>query len=345
VAPKAAILIRHVYRVALLACLIVSSAEPASTAPEGAQPIPIETSPIEHFEIHSDESLFGPFEFVGGLELSSSDGRFGGMSGIRMLDDDRFIGVMDSGYWYFGTLIRDPQGRPTAVSDYAIAPLAGLAGKIAGEDWDAEGLVIDGDRVLVSFERNHRIESYPLDGIPEAHATALVPQLIPLREFRANRGMEAIAVAPADGPLKGAAVVVTEKSLDTKGDVFAAVLSGPRKGVFFVHRKDRYDVTDADFLPDGDLVVLERRFNLADGLGMRIRRIAADSIAPGKTVDGDTILEADFGNQIDNMEGLDIYRAGDGSTHMMLVSDDNRSILQRSLLLDFRLVDPALVGG
>jgi hypothetical protein len=157
--------------------------------------------------------------------------------------------------------------------------------------------------------------------------------------------MEAIAVSPSDGPLQGAVVVVTEKSLDRKGDVFAAVLSGPRKGVFFVRRKDRYDITDADFLPGGDLLVLERRFNIADGLGMRIRRIAVDTIAPGKTVDGETILEADFGNQIDNMEGMDIYRAGDGSTHMILVSDDNRSILQRNLLLDFRLVEPAFNGG
>jgi len=344
VAPQAACFIRAWHRVFLLAFLVMPGSNLARAAPEGTGTVAVRTSPIERFAIDSDETRFGPFEFVGGLELSSSDPLFGGMSGIRMLDDGRFIGVMDKGYWYFGTLMRDPENRPAGVSDYRIAPLAGLPGKPGSEDWDAEGLAIDGDRVLVSFERNHRIESYPLDGIPQAHATALVPHLIPRKEFRANRGMEAIAFAPPDGPLKGAAVVVTEKSLDTKGDIFAAVLSGPRKGVFFVRRTDRYDITDADFLPDGDLLILERRFNLADGLGMRIRRIATDSIAPGKTVDGETVLEADFGNQIDNMEGMDIYSAGDGSTHMILVSDDNRSILQRSLLLDFRIVDPSLAG-
>jgi hypothetical protein len=49
------------------------------------------------------------------------------------------------------------------------------------------------------------------------------------------------------------------------------------------------------------------------------------------------MLEADMRYQIDNMEGLDIWQAPDGTTRLSLVSDDNKSILQRNLYLEFAL--------
>jgi hypothetical protein len=92
-------------------------------------------------------------------------------------------------------------------------------------------------------------------------------------------------------------------------------------------------------LPDGDLLLLERRFNIADGIGMRIRRIGAAEITPGAVADGEVLLTADFGYQIDNMEGLDTFQAPDGTSHVIVVSDDNHSILERNLMLEFRLTE------
>jgi hypothetical protein len=321
----------------LLTGLVFLPVVAPAAAPLGAEPIPVKSETIDAFGIGSDETRFGSLEFLGGLELWSHSSKFGGMSAIRMLDDDRFIGVMDTGFWYFGTLERDKSGKLSGVSDYSVGPIVGSGG--GKHDADAEGMVVVGDRAYVSFERDHRIEAFDLDSIPRKAATGKVRQPIPMNEFRDNAGMEALTRAPQNGPLKGSLVALTEKSLDKKGDMFAAVLSGPRKGVFFVHRWGRYDITDADFLPDGDLLILERRFNLADGVGMRIRRIAVDDIRPGATVDGEVIIEANLTNQIDNMEGLDVFAGPDGGTRIMLVSDDNRSILQRTLMLEFRLVD------
>ena len=73
--------------------------------------------------------------------------------------------------------------------------------------------------------------------------------------------------------------------------------------------------------------------------GMRIRRFKGDDIAPGKTVSGTVVMEADFSHQIDNMEGLDAFTAEDGSTHLIVVSDDNHSLIERKLLLEFKLVE------
>ena len=38
------------------------------------------------------------------------------------------------------------------------------------------------------------------------------------------------------------------------------------------------------------------------------------------------------------MEGIDAYKAADGSTHIIVTSDDNHSLLERNLLLEFRLL-------
>ena len=134
-------------------------------------------------------------------------------------------------------------------------------------------------------------------------------------------------------------VAVSEKSINKKGDIFAAIVTGPRKGVFFVRRHRPFDITDGDFLPNGDMLLLERRFSIAEGVGMRIRRIAGSDILAGRTVDGEVLLETDFSYQIDNMESIDVYPGPDGETRIMLASDDNQSLLQRTLVLEFRMHD------
>tara|TARA_R110000751_G_scaffold307401_1_gene428514 strand:+ start:86224 stop:87276 length:1053 start_codon:yes stop_codon:yes gene_type:complete len=305
-----------------------------------AREIRVNARQIPTFDIRSNETRFGALEYIGGMQINSPDALLGGISAMRLLPDGvRFVGAMDTGYLFTGRLVRDSDGRLSGLSDFVVAPMHGLDGQLVPQRWsaDAEGLAIDGDRVLVSFERLHRIEQYRLSDIGEAVPMGTVSQPIPISEFRSNRGMEAIAVAPTDSALAGAIVVVSEKSLNRDGDVFAAIVDGPQKGVFYVRRQAPFDVTDGDFLPNGDLLLLERRFSVAQGVGMRIRRIKAKDIRPGKTVDGAVLVDAGFGFQIDNMESLDVFEAADGSTHVMLASDDNFSILQRSLILEFRL--------
>ena len=61
---------------------------------------------------------------------------------------------------------------------------------------------------------------------------------------------------------------------------------------------------------------------------------------PGAVLDGTTIFDADLGNEIDNLEGLDAHVTPDGETVLTMISDDNFSLLQRTLLLQFTLLDP-----
>jgi hypothetical protein len=324
-------------------CLATLVAMPVSAEERaGVSPAVIESRVISNFRIGSSERRFGELEFVGGLEMTSASSDFGGLSAFRYLNAGaKFLGITDTGFWYAGTMQRDEQGRPASISNFRLAPIQSEEGVPVEGKWnsDAEGMSVDGHTVTVSFERIHRIAEYALDLENFASTPKDVPLPIPRDELRNNRGIETIAYSSASSPLRGGRVAVTEKSINKAGDMFAAVLEGPQKGIFFVKRRDDFDVSDGDFLPDGDLLLLERRFSMASGVVLRIRRIPAASIQPGATVDGEFILQADMRNQIDNMEGLDVWQAADGSTRLSLVSDDNHSILQRNLYLEFRLAE------
>jgi hypothetical protein len=63
-------------------------------------------------------------------------------------------------------------------------------------------------------------------------------------------------------------------------------------------------------------------------------------VKPGTTVDGPALFEADMSYHIDNMEGLSVHRAPDGALVLTLISDDNFSMIQRTLLLQFALAEP-----
>ena len=321
--------------VALLALTLPVLADAAAV-----EPVAVSVRPISRFQIGRDETMFGPLEFVGGLEMTAAARDFGALSAFRFLKaGGDFIGVADTGFWVFGTVEHDAQGRPSGIAGFSMQPMVDKAGKAIAKKWevDAEGLAVRDGIATVGFERNHRIAQFRIEPGAMKAPFRQLDFLVPAKELRQNRGFEAVVHAGADGPLKGALVAVSEKSLDKAGNVFAAVLDGPRKGVFTVRRDGDFDITDGAFLPGGDLLLLERSFSIATGVRMRLRRIAADSIAPGAVADGPVLIEADMAYQIDNMEGMDVWRRADGALMVSLISDDNHSILQRNLYLEFIL--------
>jgi hypothetical protein len=321
--------------VGLLAALPVFAAEPAAV-----QALEIRTRPIAHFRIGSDETRFGPFEFVGGLEMTSSGRDFGALSAFRFLaPGSDFVGVADTGFWFFGSILHDEEARPSGVAGFSMQQMVDAGGRAIDTKWevDAEGLDVSDGIATVGFERNHRIAQFRIAPGAMAAPFKLLDFLVPANELRRNKGFETVTRSNADGPLAGAIVVVSERSIDADGNVFAAVLEGPGKGVFKVRRDGDFDITDGKFLPNGDLLLLERRFTIAEGVAMRLRRLEAASIGKGRLADGPVLMSADMGYQIDNMEAMDVWRRGDGALMVSLMSDDNHSMLERNLYLEFRL--------
>ena len=72
---------------------------------------------------------------------------------------------------------------------------------------------------------------------------------------------------------------------------------------------------------------------------MRIRSVRLADVKSGATLDGPVLIKADLGQQIDNMEGLAVHRTADGAVVLTLISDDNFSPLQRTVLLQFTLAE------
>jgi hypothetical protein len=89
--------------------------------------------------------------------------------------------------------------------------------------------------------------------------------------------------------------------------------------------------------PTGGLVGRERRCRYSGGIKMRIRCIKASEIKRGALITGATLLEATDALNIDNMEGTAAHRSPAGETILTLISDDNYSVLQRKLLMQFAI--------
>ncbi|PBB68398.1 hypothetical protein CK228_11280 [Mesorhizobium sp. WSM4312] len=318
----------------------VASAPAGAVGSASVEPIEVSSRPITEFRIGRTDKQFGALEFVGGLEMTSKLRDFGALSALRFLKaGSDFIGVADTGYWFFGTVARDADRRPVGIQNFRMQQMVDQGGQPIDEKWevDAEGLAVKDGIATVGFERNHRIAQFKIDPTDMKAPYRQLDFLVPARELRQNRGFETVTHANANGQHQGGLVVVSEKSLDRAGNIYAAIIEGPHKGVFTVKRNGDFDITDGAFLPDGDLLLLERSFTMAGGLKMRLRRIHGESVEKGAVADGPVLLDADMGYQIDNMEGLDVWTRDDGAVMVSLISDDNHSILQRNLYLEFVL--------
>ena len=330
---------RGILLAAALALVAPVSAVAQSALPEAVE---IRSTPITHFRLGSGETRFGALEFVGGLDLRSSSSEFGQLSALRFLTPGGdFLAVADHGYWLTGTIARNAEGAPLNVENVRMQPMAGADGKPLAEkeQKDAEGLDVSDGVATVAFEREARVSEYRLD--PDGIGTPLqdLDFVIPRHELRYNQGIETVVRAHPNGIHEGARIVIGERSIDRNGDIFAAIIEGPDKGVFKVRRTDSFDITDAALLPNGDILLLERRVSKVLGVGMRLRRIYGETVRKGALADGPVLMEADLGYHIDNMEGVDVWQREDGATIVSLVSDDNQSFLQRTLYLEFRLVE------
>jgi hypothetical protein len=318
------------------------------TAPplEQVEPMAIEARPIAAFDkSHPERVRFGKLVWRGGLVLTSPSPHFGGWSGLEIGPHGKaLMAVSDAGTWMRGELVYD-KGRPVGLRKASVGPLKALSGKVLTRKRhaDAEGLTIikgspeDGS-VLISFERNHRIGHFKIDGKglkrPSSYVT--LPRGIKM-ELSSNRGLEAVAILRG-GRYKGSLVAIAERLKDGDGDHTGWLWIKGKPRAFHLTDADGYDITDAAGLPDGGLLVLERRFRWGEGVKMRLRLIKAGELGPGARIKGKTLLDTDMGYEIDNMEGLAVNTGPGGEIIVSLISDDNFNRgLQRTVLLQFTL--------
>lgn len=309
-----------------------------------AAPVSIEVNarPLPSFDTRDRSHVrFGNLEYRSGLVLTSGFHGFGGLSGLRLdARGERFISISDKGSWFTGRIVY--RGREMAgLDDVEAAPMLGPDGRpITARGWfDLEFIALDGPYVYIGLERVNQLLRFDFSkGFTRSRAEVM-PLPPAAKKLPYNKGLEALVTVPKGLKLEGTLIALSERGLDAEGNLIAFLIGGPTPGQFSVRRSNNFDISDAVTLPPGDLLVLERKFSLVEGVGIRIRRIPLNSVAPDAVVDGPSIFEADLGQEIDNMEGIDAHVTPEGDTVLTMVSDDNFSMIQRTLLLQFTLVE------
>ncbi|KAF0228033.1 MAG: hypothetical protein FD175_2427 [Beijerinckiaceae bacterium] len=296
--------------------------------------------PFSAFSVSDrDRKIFGKLTFVGGLELRSKDPEFGGVSSALIDPDGRgFVALSDHAHWITGRF-KEQNSVLTGIEGVRVTSMIGPDGRRMKHSryFDTEGLARIGRTLFVSVERSHDILRFD-DGITGRGKLIEVPP--EFKTLGGNRGIEALGVMPRESAYAGALIALAERAAPGSASPNnPGFILGPRGGRFSVRKIGAFDITDLGFLPGGDLVILERRFTPFFGLGFRLRRVPIAAVKPGAILDGEVLIEADLSHQIDNMEALMIHRASDVRTMLTLVSDDNFSILQRTLVLRFALND------
>lgn len=311
--------------------------------------IDVRAAPVASFDPQqTDQAAFGGLRYLGGLQLDSSDKRFGGLSGLEISPDGRrLMMVSDVGDLITATLDY-AEGVPVGLSQVTIQRLIDEEGAPLGAKFgaDAEALRAVGgeglpDDVLIAFERDNRVLRYRTGADGRLAPATLVPMPAAIDDLPYNQGLEGLAVVPRGAPGAGSLVALAEaESAEPPGTMPGWVIGpdGSWREIFLI-RDGGFNVTDAVALANGDLIVLERRFNVLTGVAMRVRRITAAELAGEEPIAGVSLLAAGMAYAVDNMEGIAVHTDEAGRTVLTIVSDDNFNTLQRTLLLQFELLE------
>jgi hypothetical protein len=174
---------------------------PGGSPDTDPMPIQITAVPVDLKDAGAHPPLPASVAFAGGWRLTSGNTNFGGLSGMETLPDGDILTVSDVGAFVWIGL---SSGRPDGTGK--LAYMRGQDGShLSGKsDGDAEGLALRDGLALVSFERNHRIEAFDLGNCgadARAARVAHLPFDVAGRPIDENQGAEALSILPA-GTLK-----------------------------------------------------------------------------------------------------------------------------------------------
>lgn len=273
----------------------------------------------------------GMMRFVRGWHLVSPHSRFGGFSALARTGTDNFLLVGDNGY--ATRLSLDSHG---AVSSVRIAALPTVDGRPARKSMaDTEAMFVDSasGKVWLALEGVNQI--WRLDaGLSKIESRRKLPE----PRWPKNSGPEAMARL-ADGRT----VVFSENADDDPRGREALIYTGdpaapgPEPVRFFYDSDGRGLVSDAAALPDGRILLVHRRL----GFDPVFTTIVA--IVDPADIVKDAVVRARTVGRIsrplaENYEGAAVSVEG-GRIFLWLVADNNFNVWQRSLLLQFELVD------
>lgn len=321
-------------RATVLSVLLLLLFAPAPAAAQSD--LSLRSTPLRLNPEDKAQETAGQLRWRGGLAVTSDDSRFGGFSDwLLEADGATFTAVTDAGSWLTARLTYDPHGNLNGIAAASLGALRDPAGLLLSgkRRQDAEALTrLNDGSLLVGFERDHRLRRFAGDGLSGPSEVIAPPP--GLQNLAANGGIEALLALP-DGRL----LAFTEGH--KAGDNYLVYLreaSGQWQRLT-LKPSGLFVPTGAALLPSGDVILLERRFTLLGGVGSRLSRIPLTALRPGAVLESAEIAELRAPLTLDNFEGIAVHEADDGTTRITLLADDNFSPLQRSLIVQFELLE------
>lgn len=318
---------------ALLTALAMLAGLPAT-----AEPVEIRATAVPLDTDRPDRDRIGRLVFVAGYEIVAAHAGWGGFSDLDLAPDGAALrAVSDYGFLLTLPIAQDKHGRLLPPTRGDLARLIGPDGRPMNgkRGADAEAMVrLEDGALVVAFEQRHRLLRYS----PGMSPTAARPELLPppegLDRLPPNGGIEAMVALP-----QGRLVAFAEDPLDGDSNGIAWLRDDAGWHRLKVARSLLFRPTAAALLPNGDVLLLERRFTWIGGVAARLSRVSAGALRPGGLVAPVPLAELASPLTVDNFEGLAVGRGSLGETVIYLISDDNTNPLQRTLLLQFRLVE------
>lgn len=339
---------------AYLSSLRSRSCPPGAKSVE-PESIPLKTSPVALQALNPMRTSIGRLSFVAGFHLTSTDKRFGGLSGIDFLDNGNLLAVSDTGDFVWIDLKEDGL-TPSALR---IAPLRDRKGKTypTKSAADAEGLAVNDGLALVSFERDSRVLAYDIAacggaarGIPLGWSmdSAFTRHRMTVGD---NLGVEGLAItsdwyllagvetqvgkaSPLSArPLEAGArfdLMIGENAPELVG--LDQLQAGNELRLYSLHRSSKALASNAITIVE---TVLERGLDQS-GLPARVVSDIDERARQGFRIKSSRVLaEMNVLVTIDNYEGIAAKQMPDGRVRLFIVSDDNFSASQRTLLMVF----------
>ncbi|MBK8839338.1 MAG: esterase-like activity of phytase family protein [Hyphomonadaceae bacterium] len=335
-----------------LSALRAKSCPPGSIAVEGDSVV-LKTSPVALQPVNPARKSIGALTFVAGFHLTSPDARFGGLSGLDLLNDEHLLAVGDTGQFVWIDLASDGI-TPVAAR---IAALKNSAGRPLSQKGaaDAEGLAVRDGLALVSFERDPRIVAYDIGACGAAARGAAVRSSLPgafaLQKLTVdeNQGVEGLAVTDDWSLLSGIETKIGKASplsarpLEARARFDLAIgdnapelvgldqlPAGDDVRVFSLHRSSRVLSGNAITIVE---TVLARRLDQSNLPARVISEIDERSRWQFSVKSSRVLAEMNLLVTIDNFEGIAARQMPDGRVRLFIVSDDNFSASQRTLLM------------
>lgn len=289
-------------------------------------PPPDYTSPLRAERLEMDAERAGPFILRSAWHLTSDNNHFGGYSALLARPDGSLLAGSDAGRLL--TLRRGKDGGLVG----AFEAFSGAANSDK-RDVDLEALAQDRDgHIWAAYEGTNSIARHRETSDPGKRVR---PQ--EMANWWSNSGPEAMARL-SDGRF----LVLAEQRSRFGGDSHEALLfpSDPVEGaeplVFSVATPGKMRPVDMVEGPGDKVLILLRHFQLfPPQFHVALAIGDPDRIVEGKNWPIELVARIDGDIPSDNYEGIALSRGGGAGCTVWLISDDNFTALQRTLLLEF----------